>query len=215
MAQFKDPKHADLSEIVPEYESKNPLVRWIFLERLEICARLARLDSPAPLKIADIGCGEGRMLRLLRGKDPRHEITGMDYNANVLSIRIPGVTMRVADMTDPAAIPADAFDRVFCLDMLEHLKDVTGPIQTLRRALKPGGLLIVSAPAENAFHQFCRLLLKGKLTKSEGSDHSPHYHNGDSLERDILAAGFSPAGKSALPLPGPLALLKLYGFRKG
>lgn len=211
---FKDPKYAELSEIVPEYESRNPLVRWIFLERLQICLRLARLDGPAPLKLLDLGCGEGRMLRLLREADPRHEVTGMDHNPNVLSISIPGVKMGQADITDPGSLPAEAFDRIFCLDMLEHLKQVSGPIATLKKALKPGGLLILSAPSENAFHKFCRLLLKGKLSKAEGSDHSPHYHDAATLERDILAAGFTCVGRGALPLPGPLALLKLYAFRK-
>jgi 2-polyprenyl-3-methyl-5-hydroxy-6-metoxy-1,4-benzoquinol methylase len=214
MATFKDPKFADLSEIVPEYNSRNPLVRWIFLERLQICKRLARLDGPERLTVADLGCGEGRMLRLLREADPRHEVVGMDYNPNVLTIKIPGVTMRTADLTDPASLPAASFDRIFCLDMLEHLKEVTEPIRTLRKALRPGGLLIVSAPSENAFHKFCRLLLKGKLSKSEGSDHSPHYHRADTLERDILAAGFALEGRGALPLPGPLSLLKLYAFRR-
>jgi 2-polyprenyl-3-methyl-5-hydroxy-6-metoxy-1,4-benzoquinol methylase len=211
---FKDPKFAELSEIVPEYESRNPLVRWIFLERLNICVKLARLDGPEPLKLLDLGCGEGRMLRLLRAADPRHEITGMDYNPNVLTIDIPGVKMGQADITDPASLPAEAFDRIFCLDMLEHLKQVEGPIQTLKKALKTGGLLILSAPSENAFHMFCRLLLKGKFTKSEGSDHSPHYHRGETLERDIVAAGFECVGRGSLPLPGPFALLKLYAFRK-
>lgn len=211
---FKDPKFAELSEIVPEYESRNPLVRWIFLERLEICARLARLDGPAPLKLLDLGCGEGRMLRLLRAADARHEVTGMDHNPNVLKIDIPGVKMGQADVTDPSSLPAEAFDRIFCLDMLEHLKEVAGPIATLKKALKRGGLLILSAPSENTFHKFCRLLLKGKLSKSEGSDHSPHYHDGATLERDILAAGFTCVWRGSLPLPGPLALLKLYAFRK-
>jgi 2-polyprenyl-3-methyl-5-hydroxy-6-metoxy-1,4-benzoquinol methylase len=215
MAQFKDPKFAELSEIVPEYESRNPLVRWIFLERLNICARLGALDAPQPLRIAEVGCGEGRMLRVLRAADPRHRIQGLDYNPNVLKIDIPGVEMGTADITDPKSLAPDSYDRIFCLDMLEHLKDVSGPIATLRAALRPGGMLIISAPAENAFHKFCRLLLKGKLSKDEGSDHSPHYHRGDTLERDILAAGFVPAGKSSLPLPGPLSLLKLYAFRRG
>ena len=211
---FKDPKFAELSDIVPEYNSRNPLVRWIFLERLEICVRLARLDAPAPLKLLDLGCGEGRMLRLLRAADARHEVTGMDYNANVLQIDIPGVKMAQADLTDSASLPAEAFDRIFCLDMLEHLKEVEEPIRTLKKSLKPGGLLILSAPAENAFHKFCRLLLKGKFSKNEDNDHSPHYHSGATLERDIVAAGFECVGRGSLPLPGPFALLKLYAFRK-
>ena len=211
---LKDPTSVDLADIFPEYNSRNPLVRWIFLERLKICIRLAQLSTTQPLKILDFGCGEGRMLRLIREADARHEVTGMDYNRNVLTLNIPGVKVQQADLTDPQSLPVEAFDRVFCLDMLEHLKEVEGPIKTLGRALRPDGLLIVSAPSENAFHKFCRLLLKGKLSKAEGSDYSPHYHCAGTLARDIMAAGFEVVGGMSLPLPGPLALLKLYAFRK-
>ncbi len=47
---------------------------------------------------------------------------------------------------DLTALPAEAFDVVICLDVLEHVPDPPSLVAQLARCLKPGGLLIASAP---------------------------------------------------------------------
>jgi SAM-dependent methyltransferase len=49
-------------------------------------------------------------------------------------------------LSDPAAIPAGAFDAITCLDVLEHVPDPPAMVRTLATYLRPGGLLYVSAP---------------------------------------------------------------------
>lgn len=204
----------ELSEIVPEYRSANPLVRWLFHERLERAFRFAGLDGPQALKILDLGCGEGLSLKMVRERWPRHELTGMDHNPNLGKIKIPGTELKSADLTSPGALPPAKFDRILCLDVLEHIRELSVPLSSIHGSLKPSGLLVVSAPAENVFHKTCRFLIKGTFSEKAGPCSSPHYHRAATLRRDIAAAGFEPVAASALPLPGPLALIWVCSFRK-
>lgn len=47
---------------------------------------------------------------------------------------------------DLDALPAEAYDAIVCLDVLEHVPDPASLVEKLARCLKPGGILIVSAP---------------------------------------------------------------------
>jgi len=57
----------------------------------------------------------------------------------------PGATI-IADLADGEGIPSDAFDCVILTQTLQFIFDVQGAIRTLRRILKPGGLLLLSVP---------------------------------------------------------------------
>ncbi|MBI4424041.1 MAG: class I SAM-dependent methyltransferase [Elusimicrobia bacterium] len=207
------PSPAELHEIVPEYRSANALVRWLFLKRFELVTRLARLETEAPLRILDLGCGEGLFLKTLAGQGSRHSLVGMDHHPKIESLAHAGVAFRRADLAAPGGLPEGGFDRIFCLDVLEHLKDLGTPLTSIRGALKPSGLLILSAPTENAFHKACRLLLKGTLSEEAGPASSPHYHRAATLRREIEARGFTLIAEDWLPLPGPLSLFRFYAFQ--
>jgi SAM-dependent methyltransferase len=200
------------SEIVPEYRSRNPAVRWLFHKRLDVALRLGRLEGR--LRVADLGCGEGLFLKRLRDASPELVLVGIDHNPNAAALTIPGAAVRQGDLTSPQTLAPGSFDRIFCLDVLEHIEDLTGPLALIRGALAPQGLLVISAPSENVFHKTCRFLIKGTFSEVAGPASSPHYHRAATLRRDIAAAGFEILEDAALPLPGPLSLLRLTSFRK-
>ncbi len=57
----------------------------------------------------------------------------------------PGATI-VADLSDGAGIPSDAFDCVIATQTLQLIFDVHRAVGTLRRILKPGGVVLLSVP---------------------------------------------------------------------
>ena len=57
----------------------------------------------------------------------------------------PGTTF-VADLTDGVGLPDDAFDCVVLTQTLQMLFDVHAAARTLRRILKPGGVLLLTVP---------------------------------------------------------------------
>lgn len=56
-----------------------------------------------------------------------------------------GATDYVCDIIDIPA-PSDSFDVVLCTEVLEHLPDPVAAIGELTRVLRPGGLLLLTAP---------------------------------------------------------------------
>ena len=49
-----------------------------------------------------------------------------------------------ADATRPLPFAAGEFDLAFCNNLLHHLRDPVGALESIRRALRPGGTLVVS-----------------------------------------------------------------------
>jgi SAM-dependent methyltransferase len=52
----------------------------------------------------------------------------------------------VADLARADHVPSDAFDCIICTQTLQLVYDVRSAVQTLYRALKPGGVLLVTVP---------------------------------------------------------------------
>ncbi len=83
---------------------------------------------------------------------------------------------------DLSKIESDSFDVVFCTGLLEHIPDPERLVEDMRRILKPGGRLVLSASAVFSFHECpdnffhftpygMRLMLKGfsKIEMVRGS----------------------------------------------
>jgi SAM-dependent methyltransferase len=52
----------------------------------------------------------------------------------------------VGSLTDPEALPGDAFDCIICTQTLHVIYDARTVLRTLHRGLKPGGTLLLTAP---------------------------------------------------------------------
>lgn len=57
-------------------------------------------------------------------------------------------------VSDITAIPVDdgSFDAVMCTEVLEHVPDPVATLKELHRVLKPGGLLLITAPFASLTH---------------------------------------------------------------
>ncbi len=52
----------------------------------------------------------------------------------------------VADLARGEAIPSDTFDCILCTQVLQYVYDLDAAVRTLHRILKPGGVVLVTAP---------------------------------------------------------------------
>lgn len=207
---MRDPEK--LVDIVPEYHSRNPLVRALFRRRLEIALRLGALDGSERLEVLDLGCGEGAFLFDAQKRFPRHAYTGWDVHPGLDALRAPGLEFARVDISKPAGIPARAFDRVFCLDVLEHFERLDGVLASIKGLLRPGGLLVLSEPTESPLYRLGRLAVKGTLSSQEGPAAGPHYHDARGVHREVLKAGFDCAELRKIPF-APFDLFHLTSYR--
>lgn len=107
-----------------------------------------KLPDPG-YKILDVGCAAGGTLQFLQ---PWGEVWGLDCSAEAIALcrawGQPAERLVQADATFLEPFASDTFNLVTAVEILEHLKQPETALASIRRVLKPGGLLILTVPAD-------------------------------------------------------------------
>jgi len=116
---------------------------------------LVELTVARPLgDLIDIGCGQGRILKLLASR--AHRAVGVDIDSNarrlaraeLLLAGTPNTTLRQGDMV---SLPFEdgEFDTVILDDVLGDAKESTAAVLEAKRLLKAGGRMLLLAAVQN------------------------------------------------------------------
>jgi SAM-dependent methyltransferase len=150
----------------------------------------AYLGSLAPrTRVLDAGCGEGLLVEEFAST---LDVVGVDANFSSAHVRAGSI------LDLPFA--AESFDRVLCLDVLEHLQydHQTRAFAELSRVLKPNGELLLSLPNLAHLQSRLKFLLTGELVRTS----SPSKHPGDRPIAEYLEmarrAGFVVVRRSGI-----------------
>ena len=154
----------------------------------------------------EVGCGTGYTYRALTAALPGAHVVGTELYEEGLTIarrRLPGAELRALDVR---AMPyEEAFDLVAAFDVLEHIDDDEGALAGMRRALVPGGGLVVTVPQ----HPFLW------SDADAYAHHERRYRRGELVER-VGAAGFRVERvTSFVTLLAPLMVLSRLRSRVG
>jgi SAM-dependent methyltransferase len=98
-----------------------------------------------PRSVLDAGCGPRCVLDY--GADA--EVTGLDVSPAILERNTRLDHAIVADLAG-APLEDERYDLIVCWDVLEHLDDARSALETMARALAPGGALVLKAPSLNS-----------------------------------------------------------------
>ncbi len=119
---------------------------WWYSARLDILMHFleTRLDLSQRIRSLDVGCGTGAALEMF---SHRFDAYGLDPSPQAIAFcRQRGLSNLF--LGDLASYPAgERFDLVTFLDVLEHVEDDRGTLQTAHRLLHDGGKLLITVPA--------------------------------------------------------------------
>jgi len=102
-------------------------------------------------RVLDLGCGTGFFLAELERERPG--AVGLDISHDMLRVSeqyVPGARVITAD-AETLPFAAGSFDAIFCKGCLHHTRDHVGFLSKCRRALSPGGVMILSEPCNDNF----------------------------------------------------------------
>ncbi len=170
------------------------------------------LDRP-PATVIDVGTADALMLGLLDGGWPGATFVGLEMNGDLLrASEVPGAHKVIGDAVH-LPLASGVADVVVATAVIEHLDEPGLLVAECRRALAPGGVLVITTPDP----MMERISVAVGLLKGAG-----HQHTFDlkSLRSTITEAGltvvetrkfmFSPVGfpaeRSIERVFGPLGL---------
>jgi SAM-dependent methyltransferase len=175
-----------------------PVIGHLYRHRLKMGLRLV---PGGGRRVLEVGVGSGILVPSLTAGFPEYVGADLVLAAGLASLVTPGctATFQVADLLDPAALPAGAFDVVVCVSVLEHVADAEAAARCLARALAPAGTLVAGYPMVNRFMAACfRILGFGNVEE--------HHVTAPAQITSALGKLLRPVDRISLPLFAPQSL---------
>ncbi len=121
---------------------------WFRARRMILRNLLCQLVWPPQPRILEIGVGPGHNLLEIYPADSRIEgVEPDEVLAGIAAARVPGPVFNASIDQLPPEIRDGSYDGVALFDVLEHIEDDARALQIVYRKLRPGGRIVVSAPA--------------------------------------------------------------------
>jgi 2-polyprenyl-3-methyl-5-hydroxy-6-metoxy-1,4-benzoquinol methylase len=157
---------------IPAYAHRNPFIDRIFWGRLAAAEKYLRTISPQT--VLDFGCGSGVMSYIMAGFADRVVATDIEpeiFNRIRRVVAFPPNVVFATVLELAAETYRQSFDSIIALDVLEHIEDLSEVLRQFENLLRPGGVVVISGPTENALYRFGR--------KIAGKRFSGNYHVSD------------------------------------
>lgn len=134
-------------ELVSEVQDRH----WWWLGRERIMETLIErfLNTTKKLRIADVGCGFGANIPLLRRYG---DVTGLELNKQAIdAVKAKwGASVRAVRWRSPDPL-AMRFDLMLLADVLEHIPDDEAAVDWIYAHLDEGGYSLITVPAQRIF----------------------------------------------------------------
>lgn len=144
-----------LTDSVDAAVKGGPILR--FTEKAKITRyqkRLLRIvkqlgDTEGPIRLLDIGCGDGRLLDWYKESSigDRIEAYGIDISEEaVATAKARGHEAVAGRFETDTKLPNNSFDIILAFHVIEHVDDPTAFMKRGAELLRPGGIFVVATP---------------------------------------------------------------------
>lgn len=172
-------------------------------------------DQPR-FQTLEIGAGIGAHIAF-------EDLSRQDYHcielrqnmADAIVERFPGVTATVGDCQKDLPYENETFDRVVVVHVLEHLPDLPGCLDEVKRILKPGGIFSVVLPCDPGLaYGLARKMSAERIFKKRyGLPYGwfigrEHINSPDEILK-LLGERFDERDRTYWPLMAPIANINL------
>jgi 2-polyprenyl-3-methyl-5-hydroxy-6-metoxy-1,4-benzoquinol methylase len=140
------------------HQSGNVVVRWI--EATRVRRILSMLGAFPNHRVLEVGVGAGNILAQI----PVAQRSGIDLSPFLLRIartRLPDAHLYEGDAEQfPAELRTQRFDRVYCSEVLEHVRHPERVVAEMAEVLEPNGIAVISVPNERVINAIKGFMLK-------------------------------------------------------
>jgi 2-polyprenyl-3-methyl-5-hydroxy-6-metoxy-1,4-benzoquinol methylase len=177
-----------------------------YASALELVAAMA----PDSADVVEVGCGNGEFATRLKKTGKVASYVGLDgYAPSLEAAGQAGHDVRQANFEEPLELTDASADLVVSLEVIEHVAKAEQMLSSMRRILRPNGLLVLSTP--NVGFAVARLRY---LTKAEVGLEGIHlrFFNKDRLEQLASDAGLRVVRRASfMPALGYNTLARQWG----
>lgn len=187
--------YADAAKLQHEVEAR-------LLESLDYYAEGRAADAQAPAVVVDLGCGPGSAARAMQARWPKARVLALDLALPMLQSQADagGLARRLARLLPgagapmPARVCADAralpladhsVDLLFSSLCLQWVEDLPAVFAGFRRALRPGGMLVVSTFGPDTLFE-----LRSAFAAADAVPHVSPFASIAQFGDALIAAGF-------------------------
>ena len=121
---------------------------WWYRARRTVLRELIRrrIRLPEEARILEVGCGTGHNFQML-AQFGRLDAIEIDGAARAIASRRLGHAVIDAPLPQLPGVPANAYDMIAMLDVLEHVDEDRAALASLAARLKPNGRILITVPA--------------------------------------------------------------------
>lgn len=176
-------------------------LRWVRTLKNLVPGRLRWFDRQIDWQgrdVLDLGCAGGFMAEAMARRGAN--VTGIDPAEGAIEAarhHARSVGLRIGyDVGKGEALPYDdaAFDAVVCVDVLEHVADLTKVLAEVARVLRPGGLFLFDTINRNPLARIATITIAEDLLRllPRGTHDPAMFIKPPELRRAMQGAGLVP-----------------------